>query len=74
MPIATEYFPSNWELSTARASNVVRRLKERKIEPGHLRAIGHAGIQLAADNAVPEGRARNRQVNLLLQGGDESPF
>ena len=74
VPIATEYFPSNWELSTARASNVVRRLVERKIEPGHLRAVGHADTQPAADNAAPEGRARNRRVNLLLQGGDESPF
>ena len=74
MPIATEYFPSNWELSTARASNVVRRLVERKIEPGHLRAVGHADTQPAADNAAPEGRARNRRVNLLLRGGDENPF
>ena len=74
VPIATEYFPSNWELSTARASNVVRRLVERKIEPGHLRAVGHADTQPAADNAAPEGRARNRRVNLLLRGGDENPF
>ena len=74
VPIATEYFPSNWELSTARASNVVRRLVERKIEPRHLRAVGHADTQPVADNAAPEGRARNRRVNLMLQGGDESPF
>ena len=74
VPIATDYFPSNWELSTARASNVVRRLVERKIEPRHLRAIGHADTRPVADNAAPEGRARNRRVNLMLQGGDESPF
>lgn len=74
VPIATDYFPSNWELSTARASNVVRRLVERNIELSHLRAVGHADTQPAADNAAPEGRARNRRVNLLLQGGGENPF
>ena len=74
VPIATEYFPSNWELSTARASNVVRRFVERKIEPTHLRAVGHADTVPMADNTAPEGRARNRRVNLVLQGGDVRPF
>jgi chemotaxis protein MotB len=53
---------------------VVRRLVGGKIEPTHLRAVGHADTEPVADNATPEGRALNRRVNLVLQGGDERPF
>lgn len=74
VPIATDRFPSNWELSSARASNVVRRLLGRGIAHDKLRAVGLADTVPIADNAADDGRARNRRVNLILHGGDKRPF
>ncbi|MCC5813049.1 MAG: OmpA family protein [Ectothiorhodospiraceae bacterium] len=66
LPIATERFPSNWELSVARASVVLRYLESRGVESERLRAIGYADTRPLADNATVEGRARNRRVQLVL--------
>lgn len=74
VPIATDRFPSNWELSSARASNVVRRLAGQGIAEDKLRAVGLADTVPLGDNATDEGRARNRRVNLILLGGDKRPF
>jgi chemotaxis protein MotB len=65
-PISTGKFPSNWELSTARASTVLARFIERGIPPERLSAAGYAGFQPIADNATPEGRAQNRRVDVVI--------
>ncbi len=62
-----ETFPSNWELSTARAVNVVRHLQQAsKIKPQKLIAAGYGEFHPVASNAKPEGRARNRRIEILL--------
>ncbi|MCM2131193.1 OmpA/MotB family protein [Larsenimonas rhizosphaerae] len=66
-PISTERFPSNWELSTARASAVLRLLRNRNIAGDRLRAVGMASTRPLADNDTPDGRAENRRVELVLK-------
>lgn len=65
-PISTAKYPSNWELSTARASSVLARLIERGISPDRLSAAGYAGFQPVQDNATAEGRAQNRRVDIVI--------
>jgi chemotaxis protein MotB len=65
-PISNARYPSNWELSTARAASVLVRLTERGIEPERLSAAGYGGFQPVADNATPEGRAQNRRVDVVI--------
>lgn len=69
VPIRTERFPSNWELSSARAGSVVRYLEARGIDPARLRAIGYASSEPIADNSTEAGRALNRRVELILEAG-----
>lgn len=60
-------FPSNWELSAARAVNVVRFLSEQTKVPGkRLVAAGYGQFHPIATNANHEGRARNRRIEILL--------
>ena len=66
IPISTERFPSNWELSTARASAVVRHFISRGINPERLKASGYADTRPIASNATPEGRAQNRRVEIVI--------
>jgi chemotaxis protein MotB len=66
-PIANERFPSNWELSSGRASTVLRHLITGfGIAPGRLSAAGYADTKPVADNATAEGRAANRRVEIVL--------
>jgi len=65
MPITGRY-PSNWELSTARASAVVRALIAMDLPAGKLSAVGRAHLHPTATNTTPEGRARNRRVDIVL--------
>jgi len=65
-PIATAKFPSNWELSAARAARVVRILMQDGIDPKRLAAIGYGEFQPLADNQSRQGRSRNRRVVLLI--------
>jgi chemotaxis protein MotB len=67
VPIASDRFPSNWELSSARASSVVRFLIGKDIDPKRLTVVGHGDTQPIAPNGTPEGRAQNRRVNFILQ-------
>lgn len=71
-PIATERFPSNWELSAARASSVLRYLNEQGIDKQRMRAIGYGEIRPIADNGTAEGRAENRRVEITLHLGLEA--
>lgn len=66
-PIATAMFPSNWELSAVRASSVVRLFVEGGVQPARLTAAGYGDQRPVADNATPEGRARNRRVTILIE-------
>jgi len=65
-PISTARYPSNWELSSARASAVLARLIASGISPARLSLAGYAGERPVADNATPEGRALNRRVDLVI--------
>lgn len=66
-PISTDKFPSNWELSTARATNVVRFLiEEAGIQPERLQAAGYGEYHPIDSNDTPEGRQRNRRVDVIL--------
>jgi chemotaxis protein MotB len=67
MPISNAVFPSNWELSSARSSTVVRTFIDAGVSPGRLTAIGFADQHPVAPNATPEGRARNRRVAILVE-------
>lgn len=64
--ISTARFPSNWELSTARAAAVLSRLITRGVKPARLSAAGYGGEQPVADNATVEGRAANRRVDVVI--------
>lgn len=60
-------YPSNWELSAARATNVVRFLEEKAhVPPKRLVASGYGPFHPLASNATPAGRARNRRIEILL--------
>jgi chemotaxis protein MotB len=65
-PISGRY-PSNWELSTARATTVLRELIERHgLAPARLQAAGYADERPVAPNATVEGRSANRRVELVV--------
>jgi len=60
-------FPSNWELSTARATAAVRFLTEQAgVDSRRLGAVGYGEFHPLADNATPEGRARNRRIAVVV--------
>jgi len=65
-PIATAAFPSNWELSTARATTVVRFLIAHGVGAERLAAAGYAALHPVDSNATADGRARNRRVDIVL--------
>ena len=66
LPISTPRFPSNWELSSARAAAVVRMLAINGVDPRRMAAIGYGEFQPVARNDTPEGRNRNRRVVLVI--------
>ncbi|WP_335944066.1 OmpA family protein [Pseudomonas sp. G166] len=65
--IRSSRFPSNWELSSARAGSVVRYLQSNGISSDRLTAVGYADTRPLADNATTQGRARNRRVEFILE-------
>jgi chemotaxis protein MotB len=66
VPISSSRFPSNWELSSARAAVATRALIEQGIAADRLRAIGYGDTRPLTDNLAPEGRAKNRRVSFVL--------
>lgn len=66
-PINTPLYPSNWELSGARAASVVRLFIDNGVDPRRLTATGYAEQRPVADNATPEGRQRNRRVAINME-------
>ncbi|MCX7166902.1 MAG: flagellar motor protein MotD [Rhodocyclales bacterium] len=65
--ISTPQFPSNWELSTARAASVVRLFIDTAVDPRRLTATGYADQRPVADNATAEGRQSNRRVAITIE-------
>lgn len=65
-PIATPQFPSNWELSGARASSVVRLFIDNGVAPQRLVAVGYADTRPVESNDSLAGRARNRRVTVMI--------
>jgi chemotaxis protein MotB len=71
LPIATERFRSNWELSAARAVTVVHKLiDEGDVQPGRLTIEGYADTRPVETNATAAGRARNRRVEINIVQGE----
>ena len=66
IPINSPSFPSNWELSSSRAGSVVRLFAEQGVPPVRMVAIGYADNRPVDTNATPDGRSRNRRVNVLI--------
>lgn len=74
IPIATSAYPSNWELSAARAASVVHYFSRLGIEPGRLAAVGLGQHQPRESNDSAKGRARNRRVVLVVLGEDPPDY
>ena len=66
LPIKTALYPTNWELSAARAASIVRMLAMDGLNPARMAAVGYGEFQPVADNATAEGRGRNRRVVLVI--------
>jgi len=65
-PIDTDQYPSNWELSAARAAAVVRILALNGLAPRRMAAVGYGEYQPAYSNRTEEGRSRNRRVVIVI--------
>ena len=69
-PISNSTFDSNWELSTARATAVVRLMIAQGIQANRLAAVGYGEYQPAVSNDTSEGRAKNRRIVLMISTSD----
>lgn len=72
VPINTVEFPSNWELSAARAASVVRLFRESGVDPTRMAAVGYGEFQPVGDNSTNEGRAENRRVVVVVTASGRS--
>lgn len=70
-PALRARFPSNWELSAARATDVVRFLADKGVSKNLLAAEGFGDSRPVATNDTPEGRAKNRRVEIVISGIDQ---
>ncbi len=68
--LLTRTFPTNWELSAARAINVAKFLQEQGVDPHNLSAAAFAEHKPVADNSTKEGRATNRRIEITLVAKD----
>jgi len=67
VPIRTPRFPSNWELSTTRATSIVHYfLTHHRFEPGRLSAAGYGEFRPIAKNQTADGRSQNRRVDIVI--------
>jgi len=72
-PINTITFPSNWELSAARAASVVHLFAKGGVDPARLAVIGLGEFRPAQSNDTVEGRNANRRVLIVILGDDQAP-
>jgi chemotaxis protein MotB len=73
VPIHSAEFPSNWELSTTRATTVVQYLISRGVNDNRLGAAGYADLHPVASNATAAGRALNRRVDIVIERLNPEP-
>jgi len=74
VPIHTAQYATNWELSTARAATMTRvLLGEKAVDPDEVSAAGYGEFHPVADNATPEGRGKNRRVDIILLAAKKAP-
>ena len=66
LPIKSEKYPSNWELSSARAINILNYLISKGVDKTRLSAIGYADNKPVAQNNTEEGRSKNRRVDIVI--------
>lgn len=66
IPIKNIKYPTNWELSTARASAIVKYLASKGVAPERLSAVGYGEYQPVATNETEQGRAQNRRVAIMV--------
>jgi chemotaxis protein MotB len=66
VPIKTMQYPSNWELSTARALQVIHYLEDKGVNAAQLSATGYAEVDPVASNSTAEGRKQNRRLEITL--------
>ena len=66
IPIKSLKYPTNWELSTARASAIVKYLASKGVAPERLSAVGYGEYQPVAANDTEQGRAQNRRVAIMV--------
>jgi chemotaxis protein MotB len=71
VPIHREPYPSNWELSAARAASVVRLFQGKGIDPKRLEVVGYGEYHPVAYNSTPEGRAKNRRIAIVMVNGPD---
>jgi chemotaxis protein MotB len=64
-------FPTNWDLAAGRAVSVVRFFEEQGVDPNQLSVVSFGKYHPVAPNDTPEGRARNRRINIEIQ--DQMP-
>ena len=69
-PIDTVAFPSNWELSAARAASVVRLFQLQGLDPSRLAVMGYGEYRPAQSNATAQGRNANRRVVIVILAPD----
>lgn len=65
-PFLAVKFPTNWELSTARSTTVVRYLQEKGVDPSFLSAAGYSEYRPIGSNNTEEERAKNRRIEIVL--------
>ncbi len=70
VPIKTLSFPSNWELSAARAASVVHLFTKLDVDSTRMAAIGYGEFRPLAENSSEEGRQRNRRVSLIIMAAE----
>ena len=79
VPISTDRYPSNWELSSARAANIVKFFIAGGVDPERLRVAGYADVRPKYPNVndagepIPANRAANRRVVIYIKRGDNLP-
>jgi chemotaxis protein MotB len=70
VPITSNLFPSNWELSAARAASVVHLLIQSGVDPRRLAVSAYGEFRPVLPNATPDGRNANRRVVLMIEGSE----
>jgi len=73
IPIATAQFPSNWFLSSARASSVAQELESLGVNPKRMEVVGYAATRPRVANLDNKSREINRRIDILIKPDDGPP-